>query len=179
MLRRLSAPIVMTLLLIVATGCVEAPPPQAGETSEELEEFKREILSDLDKVEIFLQKTQRGNNLSEFNLGWFVMILLNELCAHDQDLYDYIHTGEMNVELYLRNSFQSNPKKEIAILDAMAKQAYPAIRLAARHALEALTQVPGNADSPAIQAQTRKDLAATLAKLKTMLEQVAELANPR
>ncbi|MDO8608802.1 MAG: hypothetical protein Q7R40_19895 [Phaeospirillum sp.] len=179
MFRRLSAPIVMAVLLATVMGCVGDRPPLVAESREELAEFQQEILADMDKVEVFQQKTLRGINVSEFNLGWFVMILLNELGSHDPDLYDYIHTGEMNVEFYLRNSFRADPQKEIAILDGMAEKANPAIRLAARHALEALTRIPNGADSSAVQAQTRKDLSATLSKLRTVLGQVAEQATPR
>ena len=85
----------------------------------------------------------------------------------------------MNVEIYLRNSFQANPQKEIATLGAMAMKDNSAIRGAAHDALEMLTRIPNANDSPEIQAQTRQDLAAILAKLKTSLIRVTETAAPR
>ena len=176
MLRRRPASFAMIVLLMLTGACADQPPPPTEETADELAEFQQEIQSDIDKVDTFLQKTQRGINLSEFNLGWFAMILLNELCSHDQGLYDYIHTGEMNVELYLRNSFQADPNKEIAIIGGMAKQTGSPIRLATRHVLEMLTHIPNRGDTPEIQAQTRQDLATTLTLLKAALQRVADAA---
>lgn len=173
---RLPILLAMAALVALTTACAGAPPPPEPESAEEMMEFQQDILADIDKVDIFLQKTQRGVNLTDFNLGWFTMILLNELGSHDQGLYDYLHTGEMNVEYYLRNSFQANPQKEIAVIGEMAKKENTAIRLAARHALEMLTQIPGPADSPDLQASSRKELAATLLRLKMVLAQVAEEA---
>lgn len=168
--------VILATVLTLTAACTATPPSSTAESAEEREEFRQEMLADMDKVETFRQKTSRGTNLSEFNLGWFTMILLNELSSHDQGLYDYLHVGEMNVELYLRNSFQADPQKEIAIIGGMAEASGSPIRLAARHALEMLTQIPGNADTPAVQAQTRKDLTATLTRLKSVLAQVAEQA---
>ncbi len=179
MLHRPSATIAMAAVLALTAACAGSPPSPTHESADELAEFQQEISVDIDKVDIFLQKTQRGVNLSDFTLGWFTMILLNELCTQDQELFDHLHVDGMNVELYLRNAFQANPQREIAFIDAMARKTNSPIRLAARHALEMLTRIPNAADSSEIQAQARKDLAATLAKLETVLTQVADSAAPR
>lgn len=178
MIRHWRASLVLAALLGLGTACSGTPPSATPETAEEQAEFQQEILADLDKVDIFLQKTQRGVNLSEFNLGWFTMILLNELASHDQDLFDHLHRNGMNVEYYLRQPFQTNPTGEIAALDAMARRGNTAIRLSARHALEMLTQIPSSSESADLQAQSRRDLAATLAKLRQSLSQVARDAAP-
>ncbi|RAU20978.1 hypothetical protein CU669_15425 [Paramagnetospirillum kuznetsovii] len=170
-------------------ACADAPPPSAtarlaadaGTPSSEVEddereEFQQEILSDIEKVDTFLQKTQRGVNLSEFTLGWFAMILINELCAQDQDLYDHVHAEGRNVELYLRGPFQANPKGEIATLAILARKSNAPIRLAARHALQSLTTIPDSRDSAERQERSRADLYAALTKLKLELTRVAKEA---
>ena len=172
-IRRHGAILLLSAMLALVSACAGTPPSATPETSEERAEFQEEILADLEKVDIFLQKTQRGVNLSEFNLGWFTMILLNELAAHDQGLFDHLHGGGMNVEYYLRNPFQTNPKQEIAAMDAMARRENSPIRFSARHALEMLTQIPNPSESAELQAQSRRELAATLDKLKQSLSQVA------
>ena len=178
MISCLRTSLILVALLGLAPACSGTPPSSTPETSEEQAEFQQEILADLDKVEIFLQKTQRGVNLSEFNLGWFTMILLNELASHDQDLFDHLHHDGMNVEFYLRKPFQTNPKGEIALLDAMARKGNSPIRFSARHALEMLTQIPTPSESAELQAQSRHDLAVTLTKLKLSLTQVAHDTAP-
>jgi hypothetical protein len=166
--------------LLVLAGCADEPPlPSSPEAdSEEREEFHQEILSDIDKVDTFLQKTLRGVNLSEFTLGWFTMILLNELCAQDLDLYNHIHADERNVETYLRTAFQSDPKAEIAFMGALARKGRRSIRLSARYALEMLTTIPDVKASSALQAQSRKELASALYKLRAALVLVAAEASP-
>ena len=178
LIRRHGAILLLSAVLGLASACAGTPPSATPETGEDRAEFQEEILADLDKVDIFLQKTKRGVNLSEFNLGWFTMILLNELAGRDQELFDHLHGGGMNVEYYLRNPFQTNPSQEIAAMDAMARRGNSPIRFSARNALEMLTQIPSPSDSAELQAQSRRDLAATLAKLKQSLAQVAEESAP-
>lgn len=176
------------LLAAVVSGCAEPTrPPQPYQAameaepdlSDEQNDFRDDLLSDIDKIDTFLQKTQRGNNPSEFTLGWFVMILLNELSSQDQALFDHLHANGMNVELYLRGPFQSNPQREIAALEALAHTGNRNIRMAARWSLEALAHIPESKDSAETQALARKDLAAALGRLKGTLMRVAAEAGPK
>jgi len=173
---------ILAILLTAATllGCAAEPPKARQDVSmEEREEFLTEILADLDKVDTFLHKTQRGVNLSEFSLGWFAMILLNELCSQDQELFDHIHADGRNVEGYLRTVFQNAPTTEIVIMGALARKGNRAVRLAARHTLEMLITIPDSKEPAGLQAQSRKGLIAALTDLKTSLTQLAAEMSPQ
>ena len=168
-MRRVIAALMVTLLL----GCAVPPPPPPEMNIEEREEFRQDMLADIDKVETFVQKTRRGINLTEITLGWFVMILLNELSAHDAGLYAHIHHDDANAELYLRNDFQPGPAREIAALEALARQGEADIRLAARDALVCLTAIPDPKTSEGQQKEARTELTAALLSLKRHLNQIA------
>lgn len=168
------------MLIACMGGCASEPERMEGYVSQnEREEFQQEILADIDKVDTFILKTNRGVNLSEFSLGWFAMILLNELSAQDQELFDYIHTDGRSVEAYLRTVFQNDPKSEVAYIGVMSLHGKRPIRLSARFTLEMLTTIPDAKDAPALQAKSRKDLAAVLNKLRAALDLVAAEAAPQ
>jgi hypothetical protein len=169
-MRRVIAP----LMVAVLVGCAAPPPPPPSELStEEHEEFRQDMLSDVEKVDIFLHKTRRGINLTEITLGWFAMILLNELSAHDAGLHAHIHHDDSNAEFYLRTDFQADPQGQIAALDELARQGEPDIRLAAREALVCLTTIPSPKTSEEQQKAAREELAAALLKLKNHLNRIA------
>ncbi len=181
--QRLSSALASLAIVVGIAACGPQQPPSATATPEEISneriEFQQDIMADVDKIDTFIQKTQRGANLSEFTLGWFTMILLNELSSQDAGLFAHFHADGMNVEYYLRHPFQKHPRDEIAALDTLAKDGgNPPARLAARHALEALTLIPDAKDPPNIQAQARKDLVVTLGHLKVALEKAAALIIP-
>lgn len=165
--------VVALLMVAVLLGCAAPPPPPPEFSAEEREEFRQDMLSDVEKVETFLQKTRRGINLTEITLGWFVMILLNELSAHDAGLHAYIHHDDNNSELFLRNDFQKDPKGQIAAMDELARQGETDIRLAVREALACLTTIPSPKTSDAQQKEARTELAATLLRLKSHLNRIA------
>ncbi len=168
------------MLIICMGGCASEPEQMGNDASQdEREEFQQEILADIDKVDTFILKTNRGVNLSEFSLGWFAMILLNELSAQDQELFDYLHADGRNVEAYLRTAFQNDPKSEIGYIGVMSLHGKRPIRLSARFTLEMLTTIPDAKDTPALQAKSRKDLAAILYKLRAALALVAAEATPQ
>ena len=168
-MRRVIAAIMVAALL----GCTAPPPPPPEMSAEEREEFRQEMLANVDKVDTFLQKTRRGINLTEITLGWFTMILLNELSARDAGLHALIHHDDSNAELYLRNNFQPDPAREIAVLDELSRQSEADIRLAAREALICLTTIPDPKSSDAQQKEARTDLTAALLKLKRLLGRIA------
>jgi len=168
-MRRVIAALMVTVLL----GCAAPPPPPPELSAEEREEFRQDMLANIDKVDIFLQKTRRGINLTEITLGWFAMILLNELSARDAGLHAHIHHDDANAELYLRNDFQPDPAREIAALDALARRGETDIRLAARDALVCLTTIPDPKSSEEQQREARTELIAALLTLKRHLAQIA------
>jgi len=141
----------------------------ATEREDARREFQEDILADVDKLDSFIQKTQHGANLTEFTLGWFVLILLDELSSQDSALFEHIHAGGMGAEHYLRHPFQADPRGEIATIEAMAQADHRTLRLATRTALEALTRIPDAKDPPEVQTATRKDLSASLMRLKVLL----------
>lgn len=165
--------VIAVVMVAVLMGCAAPPPPPLAMTAEEREEFRQEILADIDKVETYLQKTRRGINLTEITLGWFVMILLNELSAHDAGLHAYILHGDGTTESYLRNEFRANPEREIATLGQLAYQGETDIRLAAREALVCLTTIPNPKSTEEEQRQARTELTAALLTLKRHLGRVA------
>jgi hypothetical protein len=168
----------LTVLLVAAlAGCAAPPPPPASLSTEEREEFRQEMLANIDKVDTFLQKTRRGVNLTEITLGWFAMILLDELSARDAGLHAHIHRDDRNAELYLRNDFQTDPAREIATLETMARQGAGDIRMAAREVLACLTTIPSHKTPDATQKAARSELAAALVRLRGHLERIA--ANQR
>ena len=180
MIAKLSRPIHLVLVLLAClAGCVTPDPPSSAPISEdEREEFHQEILADMDKIDTFILKSRRGVNISEMSLGWFVMILLNELSTHDEGLFARIHHDDANAELYLRNDFQANPAGELAALDAMARDGKTSLRLAAREALITLTSIPDSSAPPGTQAETRAELVAALMRLRRYLAKVAEGVEP-
>ncbi|MBI3444702.1 MAG: hypothetical protein HY055_04955 [Magnetospirillum sp.] len=169
----------LMVLMVCLGGCAPAEPPAIVVSEEEREEFRQEILADMDKIDTFLQKSRRGVNISEMSLGWFVMILLNELSAQDGRLFDHIHHDDANAELYLRNDFQTNPAREIAAIDAMARDGRTSIRLAAREALICLTSLPDNNTPVEVQVETRTELVAALLRLRRYLAKVAQDLAPQ
>ena len=173
-MRRVIAAVMMAALI----GCTTPPPPPPEMNAEEREEFRQEMLANVDKVETFLQKTRRGINLTEITLGWFVMILLNELSGHDAGLYAHIHHDDSNAELYLRNDFQPDPAREIAVLEVLSRQGETDIRLAAREALICLTTIPDPKSTDVQQKDARTELTAALLKLKRHLGRVAAAHRP-
>ena len=175
----------MATVVALAAACTTPPavptpaapasaPSPPGQSADERAEFQQEILSDLDKVGVFLQKTDRGVDLTGFSLGWFSMVLLTELSSCDQELYDRLHADGMNVELYLRNTFKADPIGQIAIMNDMAARTGSPIQRAARDVLLMLTKSPNTADSPETQAAARQNLAAALRQLQATLTRVAE-----
>lgn len=171
--------LVALLMVAALIACAAPPPPPPSMSPAEQEEFRQDLLADMDKVDIFLQKTRRGINLTEITLGWFVMILLNELAAHDTALYAHILHDDGTAESYLRQDFQTDPTGEIAAIEALAAQDQADIRLVARDALTCLTTIPSPKTSAETQAEARVRLAAALAALKARLSRVAqELAPP-
>ncbi|KIL99863.1 hypothetical protein CCC_02652 [Paramagnetospirillum magnetotacticum MS-1] len=165
--------VLASLMVAVLMGCVTPPPPPPEMSAEEREEFRQDMLSDVEKVETFLQKTRRGINLTEITLGWFVMILLNELSGHDAGLYAHIHNDDANAEQYLRTNFQTDPAAEIAALTEMAREGEFEIRMAAREALICLTTIPNPKGTAAEQSDARGELTIALLKLKRHLNQIA------
>lgn len=170
------------LLLLVLAACAVSPPPARPLTDEEREEFRQEILADIDKVETFLSKTRRGANLSEITLGWFTMILLNELSARDEGLYAHIHADDSNAEEYLRTNVRDDAAGEIAALEELSRQVAHTeaedIRMAAREALACLTTIPGSATTAEAQAAARAELTEDLLRLKMRLGRVATAGRP-
>lgn len=175
----------MATVVALAAACTTPPavptpaapasaPSPPGQSADERAEFQQEILSDLDKVGVFLQKTDRGVDLTGFSLGWFSMVLLTELSSCDQELYDRLHADGMNVELYLRNTFKADPIGQIAIMNDMAARTGSPIQRAARDVLLMLTKIPNTSDSPETQAAARQNLAAALRQLQATLTRVAE-----
>ncbi|EME71995.1 hypothetical protein H261_00410 [Paramagnetospirillum caucaseum] len=165
------------MVTVVLFGCAAPPPPPPRMSAEEREEFRQDMLADVEKIDVFLQKTRRGINLTEITLGWFTMILLNELSARDAGLHAHIHHDDANAELYLRNDFQPDPGREIAALDALARQGdsrEAEIRLAARESLVCLTTIPSPKTSEEMQRQARTGLIAALVKLRIHLGRIAE-----
>lgn len=174
-MRRLAA----ILLIAALTACAGPPPPPGEIDLQEREEFRQDMLADIDKIDTFMQKTRRGTNLTEITLGWFVMILLNELSSQDPGLYTYIHHNDANAEQYLRTNFQSDPAREIEAMAALAREEGNAdIRLAAREALVCLTTIPDPRTSEAAQKDARTELAASLIKLKRFLTRIAASLRP-
>lgn len=165
--------VIAALMVAAVIGCAAPPSPPPQMSAEEREEFRQEMLADMDKVETFLQKTRRGINLTEITLGWFAMILLNELSAHDAGLHAHILHDDATTESYLRNDFRTNPEREIATLNQLAFQGEANIRLAAREALVVLTTIPNPKSSEAEQQEARTELAAALLKLKRHLGRIA------
>lgn len=170
--------LIAALMVAVLIGCIAPPPPPPQLSAEEREEFRQEMLADIDKVDTFLQKTRRGINLTEITLGWFAMIVLNELSARDGGLHAHIHHDDGNAELYLRNDFQPDPAREIAALDRLALQGERDIRLAARDTLVCLTTIPSPKTSEAQQQQARTDLIAALSALRRHLSLIAAAHRP-
>jgi hypothetical protein len=165
--------VIAALMVAALIGCAAPPPPPPQMSAEEREEFRQEMLADMEKVETFLQKTRRGINLTEITLGWFTMILLNELSAHDAGLHAHILHDDGTAESYLRRDFRANPEREIATLGQMAFLGEADIRLAAREALVCLTTIPNPKTSEAEQREARTELAAALLKLKRHLGRIA------
>lgn len=165
------------LLLFALAACAVPPPPPRALTDEEREEFRQEMLADIDKVDTFLSKTRRGANLSEITLGWFTMILLNELSARDEGLHARIHADDSNAEEYLRTNVRDNTAGEIAALEELSRQAAHTeaedIRMAAREALACLTTIPGSAKTAETQAAARAELTEDLLRLKMRLGRIA------
>jgi hypothetical protein len=178
-MRRIAA----ALLIAALAACAPPPPPPPATAAveldrEEREEFRQDLLTDIDKVDIFLVKTRRGTNLTEITLGWFVMILLNELSGHDPGLYAHIHRDDANAEEYLRTNFQSDPAGEIAAMERLAREGESDIRLAVREALACLTSIPDPRSSEEAQRDARTELTASLIKLKRYLTRIAAAYRP-
>lgn len=170
---------VAVLMVAALAACAAPPPPPASLTTEEREEFRQEMLANIDKVDTFLQKTRRGINLTEITLGWFAMILLDELGARDAGLHAHIHHDDRNAELYLRNDFQTDPAREIATLETLAREGARDIRMAAREILACLITIPSHKTPEATQKAARMELAAALVRLRGHLEQIAANQKPQ
>lgn len=174
-MRRLAAAV-----LLAALAACASPPPPAGVAMDvqEREEFRQDMLADINKIDIFLQKTRRGTNLTEITLGWFAMILLNELSARDPGLYAHIHRDDANAEQYLRTEFQPRPAREIEALAVLASQGETDIRMAAREVLVCLTTIPDPKSTDAAQRDARLELTASLIRLKRFLTRIAAANRP-
>lgn len=170
------------LLLLVLAACAVPPPPDRPLSEEEREEFRQELLADIDKVDTFLSKTRRGANLSEITLGWFAMILLNELSARDEGLHAHIHADDSNAEEYLRTNVRDNAAGEIAALEELSRRVANTeaedIRMAAREVLACLTTIPGSAKTAEAQAAARTELTGDLLRLRMRLGRIAAAGRP-
>lgn len=164
--------------LVLVVSCADSP-LGPFEDPEDVATFRRDILADVDKVDGFLREVRAGKDISDFRLGWFAFALLVEVSAHDPELFDYLHRGDNDIESYLRDVFRAAPDREVAAIEAMARQGHSTFRLAARHTLDALRHLPAVGDPPAVRAARRQELAAALTALQGVLRKGEREEIPR
>jgi len=131
-----------------------------------LADFRHDMADDIAKASDYLDQTRKGENLSEFTLGWFVVGVLGDLGKQDAEMAEYLHRDGRFVESYLINVFQYNAAHEVAAFDAMAAKGHRNLRLAAREALEVLRHIPDTDDDPQAQGKDRAELALALSRLR-------------
>jgi hypothetical protein len=174
-LRRVFAIAASFFWLGALLACTSPPRPQSTPLSaEDRAEFGRQMTVDAAKAKDYLQQTQKGRNLSEFTLGWFVYGVLTEVSAQDTRLYDHFAANGGDVQQYLKKTFNNQPEREISAVGAMTKQGDPLPPLIARNALEALRHIPNSREAEEIQTRDRNDLARALTGLESCLRQAAD-----
>jgi len=163
----------ITVSLAVASGC--APPRYVPvfESAEEAEDFRQTLLANSRAVEQMLQKTEAGENVSNFSLGWLVYNILTLVSGRDEELYRRFDGGGRDVQIYLKTQFRTQPEQEIAALDALLAEEETALRLTARSALDALRHIPDPKDPPEAQKRDRAELAEALRLLQDSLQRAA------
>jgi hypothetical protein len=148
--------------LLPGVSCVPQHPPKAFETPEDVKEFQDLMQSNVQVLTNYLQKTQQGQNVSEFTLGWLVYNILSTVAGHDQGLYDFFNLRNSDLQIYLRTTFRQAPERQIEALDALRAQQDTPFRATARFALESLRHIPDSHDPPEVQRKDRQDLAEAL-----------------
>lgn len=166
----LAVPVCLALL-VAACGTAPKSPPAASR--EEMEDFQQIMQDYSRKTGGYLEKTQKGKNISELTLGWFIYDVLTELSSQDDGLDNYFNKDNGNLQVYLKTRFHDHPQSEIATLDSLAKQGHPTWRLSARYALETLRHIPDSSEPEETQSRDRRDLAGALATLRDLLEKSA------
>jgi len=141
---------------------------------EEAQEFQQSLGQYATSVDQMLQDTQKGQNVSEFSMGMLSYNILMTVSSTDKSLHDYFNSGGQDIQDYLKTRFQDHPEQELEALDRMsARGTYP-LRSSARYTLEALTHIPDAHDPPAVQQQSRAELAVALERTKSSLTEAAE-----
>ncbi|HXP97128.1 MAG TPA: hypothetical protein VN809_10480 [Telmatospirillum sp.] len=164
----------LTLCLVLFVGaCATTSSPTNDASREEMEEFQQSIQDSAQKIGDYIKLTQRGDNISELMLGWFVYDILTEISSQDNDLYKYFNNDDKDLQTYLKINFRDHPVAEIAALDRLAKHGHPTFRLSARYALETLRHIPNAAEPEETQIRDRRELASALATLQDLLEKCA------
>jgi hypothetical protein len=163
-------------LVLLMGACGTAPRPTSDPSSEEMEDFRQVMQQNTAKLDEYLLKTKKGNNISELTLGWFTYDILTELSSQDDGLYDYFNKDNGNIQVYLKTEFKDQPLDEIAKLETLAAQGHPTLRLAARYALETLRHIPDSSEAADIQERDRRDLAAAMLTLQGLLQKCAKEA---
>ena len=158
MLRRLGGALLICLLVWPQGGeCGEANPAAAAQA---------------EATERLLGRAKGGEAISQARAGWFVVDLLSDMAAGDEDLSAFVHRDGRFIESYLINVFQYHAEDEVAALATLAAQPdtpHRASRQAARWGLEALRHLPDDDDPPAAQEADRQALIAALTNLDRVL----------
>ncbi len=141
---------------------------------EEAQEFQESLGQYATSVDQMLQDTQKGQNVSEFSMGMLSYNILMTVSSTDKSLHDYFNSGGQDIQDYLKTRFQNHPEQELEALDKMSGRGTYPLRSSARYTLEALTHIPDAHDPPAVQQQSRAELAVALERTKSSLTEAAE-----
>jgi len=164
---------------VIACGCTSVDPGRP-EDVDEADDFRKELIVDADRVDVFLGPTSEGRDISEMGLGMFALSVINQICTKDDDLFKYVHAGNRDSEDYLRGPFQSDPEHEVGVVTIMATRGNTTQRSVVSQMLDALRSIPDRKASAREQAESRGRLATALARLKYTLQRAAaEASSPK
>jgi hypothetical protein len=154
-------------------ACMPSSHPITLENREDAEDFHQTLESYINTLDTLIQKTRKGDNISDFSMGMLTYSILTTLSAADGDLRSYITSGGQDVQGYLKTRFQDQPQQEVEALDRMNAKNPSPLLAGARDMLEALSHVPDSGDPPDTQKQSRDQLADALGRAREALAETA------
>jgi hypothetical protein len=165
------------LLAIIALATVAACTPSSHpitlENREDAEDFHQTLESYINTIDGLIEKTRKGDNISDFSMGMLTYSILTTLSSADGTLRSYITSGGQDVQGYLKTRFQDQPQQEVDALGKLsAGNSSPSLS-SARYMLEALSHVPDAGDAPDAQQRSRDRMADSLERARDALTETA------
>lgn len=160
--------------LATVAACAPSNHPVRLENREDAEDFHHTLESYISTIDTLIEKTRKGQNISDFSMGMLTYSVLTTLSSADKGLRAYITSGGQDVQGYLKTRFQNQPQREVDALDRMSADDSSPLLSSARYMLEALAHVPDAGDPPDAQQQSRDQMADALEHAKDSLVETAE-----